>query len=943
MSSKQAQQPQPQKIDQQEHSNRENDRPLPSSEVNDSARPDTGSKESTLALEISPTGRIHLASVAGHSDLSPAATTRIRQAFERGSGHGLLHLGAVELAMWLPSSLAFGRELGHLFMARLCAVPDLAQQWDSAEIAPPLTELEKLAASMPPMIGAHYLDLASLKSLWADLHTAARTEISAEHGDVQAWLQRKHASWNLVGRVCFHLAENKNNEQAPFAFLATYAASVSQQSHVQHQALGKALQEYAGVGDRNTLLGLLLPVHKAAEQSPWLKVLVDSGAIFRPIAWTPADAHQFLRNIPLFEACGIVVRIPDWWQPHQPARPQVQVNIGNHAAGLGLNTMLDFNVSLSLDGETLSSAEWEQLLAAGDGLVRIKGRWVELDREKLDGVLAHWQKVQREAAGDGISFLDGLRLLAGAAVAGNDMAVLSDDTADWSTVVAGDWLKDALEGLRNPHNVRSKAHPGAELKAQLRAYQQDGVQWLWWLHRLGLGGCLADDMGLGKTVQVIALLLLAKQEADPGPHLLVLPASLIGNWQAEMARFAPTLRIFVAHSSAQPSKTLATLPAGQLAEWDVVITSYGNLIRLPWLLEIRWSLVVLDEAQAIKNPGARQTQAAKALKSRVRFALTGTPVENRLGDLWSLFDFICPGLLGSDKTFSRFARLLEQDERLGYAPLRKLVQPYILRRLKSDKRVISDLPDKTEVKAYCVLSRLQASLYQQAVDALAQQIESLDGIARRGAVLAFLMRFKQICNHPSQWLGDGAYAPDDSGKFARLRELAEAIAARQEKVLIFTQFQEMTGPLVEFLQEVFGRPGLLLHGATPVKTRKSLVDQFQQEQGPPFFVLSIKAGGTGLNLTAASHVIHFDRWWNPAVENQATDRAYRIGQKKNVLVHKFICRGTVEEKIDALIDTKLGLSNDILANGGEMLLTEMDNKALLKLVSLDINSAMDDK
>ncbi len=942
MSSKQAHQPQPQKMDQQEHLNQGNGRPLPS-EVDDSARPDTGSKESTLALEISPTGRIHLASVAGQSDLSPAATTRIRQAFERGSGHGLLHLGAVELATWLPSSLAFGRELGHLFMARWCAVPDLTHQWDSAEIASPLTELEKLVASIPLMIGAHYLDLAGLAILWADLHAAARTEISAEHGDVQAWLQRKHASWNLVGRVCFHLAENKNNEQAPFAFLATYAAGVSQRSQVQHQALGKALQEYAGVGDRNTLLGLLLPVHKAAEQSPWLKVLVDSGAIFRPIAWTPSDAHQFLRNIPLFEACGIVVRIPDWWKPHQPARPQVQVNIGNRAAGLGLDTMLDFNVSLSLDGETLSSAEWEQLLAAGDGLVRLKGRWVELDREKLDGVLAHWQKVQREAAGEGISFLNGLRLLAGAAVEANGMAALSHDTADWSTVVAGDWLKDALEGLRNPHNVRSKAHPGAELKAQLRAYQQDGVQWLWWLHRLGLGGCLADDMGLGKTVQVIALLLLAKQEADPGPHLLVLPASLIGNWQAEIARFAPTLRVLVAHSSAQPGKALATLSAGQLAEWDVVITSYGNLIRLPWLLEIRWSLVVLDEAQAIKNPGARQTQAAKALKSRVRFALTGTPVENRLGDLWSLFDFICPGLLGSNKTFSRFARLLEQDEQLGYAPLRKLVQPYILRRLKSDKRIIADLPDKTEVKAYCVLSRLQASLYQQAVDALAKQIETLDGIARRGAVLAFLMRFKQICNHPSQWLGDGAYAPDDSGKFARLRELAEAIAARQEKVLIFTQFQEMTGALVEFLQGVFGRPGLLLHGATPVKTRQSLVDQFQQEQGPPFFVLSIKAGGTGLNLTAASHVIHFDRWWNPAVENQATDRAYRIGQKKNVLVHKFICRGTVEEKIDALIDTKLGLSNDILANGGEMLLTEMDNKALLKLVSLDINSAMDDK
>jgi SNF2 family DNA or RNA helicase len=367
------------------------------------------------------------------------------------------------------------------------------------------------------------------------------------------------------------------------------------------------------------------------------------------------------------------------------------------------------------------------------------------------------------------------------------------------------------------------------------------------------------------------------------------------------------------------------------------------LIRLPWLRETHWSLVVLDEAQAIKNPAARQTQAVKALKSRVRLALTGTPVENRLGDLWSLFDFICPGLLGSNKTFSRFARSLEQDEHAGYAPLRNLVQPYILRRLKSDKRIIADLPDKTEVKAYCALSGVQAGLYQTSVTALAKQIQSLDGIARRGAVLAFLMRFKQICNHPSQWLGDGVYAPADSGKFARLREIAEAIAERQEKVLVFTQFQEMTGPLADYLQQVFGRPGLVLHGATPVKARKSLVEKFQQEQGPPFFVLSIKAGGTGLNLTAASHVIHFDRWWNPAVENQATDRAYRIGQKKNVLVHKFICRGTVEEKIDALIETKLGLSNHLLERGGETLLTEMSNDELLSLVSLDIESAMEDK
>ncbi len=912
-------------------------------DIDSSVSLSSDAKTLSLTLEISPTGQIHLVPVAAQDELPAAVIARIRQAFELGSNHGLLHLGAVELATWLPSSLVFARELGRLFMTHWCAVPDLAQQWERIEMAPPVAELEKLAASMPLMVGAEYLDLSGLEKLWTDLQAAARAEIAEANADLQAWLQHKHPSWNLVGRVCFHLAENKNNERAPFAFLATYAASVSQRSQVQHQALGRALQEYATNEKRDALLRLLLPVNKAAEQSPWLKELVDSGAIFHPIAWTPSEAHQFLRHIPIFEASGIVVRIPDWWKPHQPPRPQVKVKLGNQAAGLGLSAMLDFNVALSLDGEELSAAESEQLLAANDSLVRLKGRWVELDRVKLDGVLTHWKKIQRAAAGDGISFLEGLRMLAGTAVEGNHMTVHSADTADWSTVVAGDWLQEALEGLRHPQHTHDKADPGAALKAQLRPYQRDGVQWLWWLKRLGLGGCLADDMGLGKTVQVIALLLLAKQEADPGPHLLVLPASLIGNWQAEIARFAPNLRLFVAHSSALSSKALAAMSAEQLAEIDVVITSYGNLLRLRWLQEIQWSLVILDEAQAIKNPGAQQTRAAKALKSRVRLALTGTPVENRLGDLWSLFDFICPGLLGSDKTFSRFARQLEQDAHVGYAPLRKLVQPYILRRLKSDKRIIADLPDKTEMKAYCTLSRRQVSLYDRAVDELAQQIEKLDGIARRGAVLAFLMRFKQICNHPSQWLGDEAYAPDDSGKFARLRELAEAIAARREKVLIFTQFQEMVGPLVEFLQGIFGRPGLSLHGATPVKTRKSLVDQFQQEQGPPFFVLSIKAGGAGLNLTAASHVIHFDRWWNPAVENQATDRAYRIGQKKNVLVHKFICRGTVEEKIDELIEAKLGLSNDILAGGGEMLLTEMSNETLLKMVSLDINSAMDEK
>jgi non-specific serine/threonine protein kinase len=449
-------------------------------------------------------------------------------------------------------------------------------------------------------------------------------------------------------------------------------------------------------------------------------------------------------------------------------------------------------------------------------------------------------------------------------------------------------------------------------------------------------------MGLGKTIQVLALLLVRKTEkTDPQrPSLLVAPASLLANWAAEIERFAPSLNALVAHPSTMPADELKTLPAERLASFDLVITSYGSLLRLPWLAGTRWHLVVVDEAQAIKNPGAKQTRAAKSLTCDARIALTGTPVENRLSDLWSIFDFINPGLLGSAKTFSTYAKSLENKPHNPYGPLRELVRPYILRRLKTDKSVIADLPDKTEVKAYCPLSRKQAALYEEAVRDLAERIDQAEGIARKGLVLSSLMRLKQICNHPSQWLGDGAWAEDDSGKWARLRDIAEITVAKQEKALVFTQFREMTEPLSAFLGNVFGRPGLVLHGETPVAKRKDLVRRFQEDESVPFFVLSLKAGGTGLNLTAAAHVIHFDRWWNPAVENQATDRAFRIGQSKNVLVHKFLCRGTVEEKIDALIESKRQLANDLLEGGGEINLTELDDTQLLKLVALDINAAL---
>jgi non-specific serine/threonine protein kinase len=611
---------------------------------------------------------------------------------------------------------------------------------------------------------------------------------------------------------------------------------------------------------------------------------------------------------------------------------------GKAPSGLGRDALLDFRLDVALDGDPLSRDEIARLLASTDGLALVRGRWVEVDPDRLRKTLDDLRRVEREAKASGVSFAEALRMLAGARVADEDDDAAADP--DWSRVVAGPWLAETLEGLRRPEGL-GHVEPGAALRTTLRPYQQAGVRWLFLLYKLGLGACLADDMGLGKTIQVLALLTVLKRDAGERrrPSLLVAPASLLANWVAEAKRFTPGLEVLLAHPSALPADELRDLPVERLAGADLVITSYGSLLRLPWLETTEFDLVVLDEAQAIKNPGARQARAAKKLAGRARVVLTGTPVENRLSDLWSIFDFVNPGLLGSAKEFAAFTKRLAARPHRPFEPLRELVRPYVLRRLKTDRSVIADLPDKTEVKAFCALSRKQAALYAEAVAELGERIAGAEGIGRKGLILAFLTRFKQICNHPSHWLGDGAWAEADSGKLARLREIAEVLAARQEKVLVFTQFREATAPLAAHLGTVFGREGLVLHGETPVKRRQELVRRFQEDEAVPFFVLSLKAGGAGLNLTAASHVVHFDRWWNPAVENQATDRAFRIGQVKNVLVHKFVCRGTVEEKIDGLIESKQQLSRDVLEGGAERLLTEMGDDELLDLVALDLRTA----
>ena len=900
---------------------------------------------SRLSLRLTPQRHLLLEATDDAPILDDKVAERLSIAFGKGTGHGLVQLGAGEIGQALPPVFVWWREFAAAYVEGLCllssdtgveATPSLTLP----VVAPPTDEnLASLELTAPIMAGADYLNSDTLLALWGEMAAAFAASLAAARTDLQTFLKGLNPAWNLVGRVHFNLAENKRDTEMPFAFMATYTTRLSAQVRAQHVPLGQALREYSGAANRDKLLALLVPVQRAAQTCGWLKPMIDSGEIFHPLRWSPSDAARFLSSVSQLESTGVIVRMPATWHANRPARPQVTATVGTRApSALGLDGLLDFRMEVTLAGEPLGNEEIAALLAGTDALVLLRGKWVEIDRERLERAIQQFRDAEILADENGLTFAEAMRLLAGAAVTKEDKEASG---TDWAQVSAGAWLAETLKKLRAPGGAG--VDPGPALQGTLRPYQKVGVQWLQLLAELGLGACLADDMGLGKTIQVLSLLLLQQWRGEERqPNLLVAPASLLANWVTEIERFAPSLKAKIVHPSAMTAEEVRLLVPEQLAGIDLAITSYGSLLRIPALAQTSWRHVILDEAQAIKNPYAKQTKAAKSLKARARIALTGTPVENHLGDLWSIFDFINPGLLGTAKLFAVYAKTIAERPHNPYGPLRELVRPYILRRMKTDKSVIADLPDKTEVKAYCNLSRKQAALYSQAVTDLAIALEGSEGIRRKGFVLASLMRLKQICNHPSQWLSDNNWAEEDSGKWARLREIAETVSARQEKMLVFTQFRGITAPLGGFLGGIFGRPGLVMHGEIAVKKRKALVQAFQEDETVPFFILSLKAGGSGLTLTAASHVVHFDRWWNPAVENQATDRAFRIGQKRNVLVHKFICRGTLEEKIDALIEAKTTLSDDLMTSSGEIDLTAMHDAELLQRLALDLSAIMKD-
>jgi hypothetical protein len=669
---------------------------------------------------------------------------------------------------------------------------------------------------------------------------------------------------------------------------------------------------------------ILTTLGRAVRVAPELAPLIDGPEPGTSQFDDSQIVSLLMERLPQLSDVGVVVLVPAWWSNRKRlgVRAKASADTGAvTASGFGFDDIVQFRWEAALGDDRLTKADLAALqraAAAKLSLVRVRGHWVHVDAAELQALLAAAGRDGEATVGDVVR--TGLGLPSIGAPGGARVLGAS------ATGRLGELISGAL-GQRVDAIERPDGFAGT-----LRPYQARGVGWLSFLGRLGLGACLADDMGLGKTAQLIGTMLADRTDT---PTLVVCPTSVIGNWERELGRFAPGLRVLTHHGT-QRTRTPKKF-ASQSGKHDVVLTSYGTLARdVALVAGVGWGRLVLDEAQQVKNPHTAQARAVRQVRAGRRIAMTGTPVENRLSELWAVLEAVNPGLLGSARSFKeRFAIPIERDgDDEAAARLQRLTGPFVLRRLKTDRSIIDDLPDKVELTEHCPLSREQATLYQAAVDDLLLRAAAADGQERRGLVLAGIMKLKQICNHPAHYLKDGSRLHARSGKMERAEELFDELLAAGDKALCFTQFTEWGDQLVPYLGRRFDVPVLWLHGGTTRKRRDELVAEFQSTAGPALFVLSLKAGGTGLNLTAASHVVHFDRWWNPAVEDQATDRAFRIGQHRNVMVHKMVSTGTVEERIDAMITRKRALAGKVVASG-ETWITELSDAELRDLLAYD--------
>ena len=884
----------------------------------------------------------------------------------------ILQLPSEPRGFELGSDLFFWQQVGLLIMNGLVEgryMPTLTQQGTqllaSWTAHPDSTLFEQLVAIMPLLCRAVVDDVAdalaparllkdcmddvtdafiresTVLSLIRSMHPWLQALITANRVVVdtpvknrklwQTWENWQSIESGITGtyRICFRLEEPPDGEDWYLSYLLQALDDPSLLVTAEQIWASKGgMLEYLAYRFANPQEKLLAALGLASRIFPAIE---DSLRTAQPIGMTltSAQAYEFLTEAALLlESNGFSVLVPNWWSKRTKlkARANIKAQDPKNATGiLSRDALLNYEWEVSVGEDALGEEEFEQLVALKQPLVRYRGEWIALDPTPVDNIREFFAT---SPSGE-IDLLDTLKLLA-------DDSQHAPEGVEVESVEIDEALTNIFAQIQQPETTDKLAVP-KKLKATLRPYQERGLGWLAQMYQMGLGACLADDMGLGKTLQTIAFWLYVHEKWKvKQPALLVCPTSVVGNWSHEIGRFAPKLS-HIKHQGADRLRDEAFIKAAQKTQ--VVLTSYALMQRdIEFLKEIEWSSVVLDEAQNIKNPSTKQSQAARALAADFRIALTGTPVENRLSELWSIMQFLNKGYLGSSKTFrTNFALPIERyhDEEAATA-LRKLTQPFVLRRVKTDPNVIQDLPDKFENKVYCTLSAEQATLYEATVRDEMDEVDAAeDAMSRRGAVLRMLTRLKQICNHPAHFLkeGDHATLDDRSGKLTRLVEMLEEIRDVNEHTLIFTQYAEMGTLLQAYLRDYFVDEVLFLHGGTPAPKREEMVRLFQSRNGPPIFILSLKAGGTGLNLTRANHVFHFDRWYNPAVENQATDRAFRIGQTKDVQVHKFICLGTLEEHIDELIDHKKALADQIVGSG-ENWISELNSNELRDLVSL---------
>ncbi|MEO6990078.1 MAG: DEAD/DEAH box helicase [Candidatus Baltobacteraceae bacterium] len=737
---------------------------------------------------------------------------------------------------------------------------------------------------------------------------------------VAEWVRETTREDDAEYRLCLRLEEPAGGETGWFVRYLL-------QAHADPSLLAPADDLWKNVVLRRAFLDAL---GRAARLSPHLDATLRAK---KPAGYGVDDegAHAFLTaDAPRLQDAGIGVLLPAWWTPYGTrtrvvARAAVKRKTGP-SSGMNLGAVLEVTWSVALAGEVLSTRELAELARLKAPLVKVRGQWVIVDQGELRAAIE-----LRERSGATMTLGEIARM----AVTGRAAAT----GLDVERVTGSGAVGKVLDRLAGRAAFEEQPAPSS-LKGTLRPYQRRGYSWLHFHSQLGLGACLADDMGLGKTITTLALVARDWESDTSAPVLLVCPTSVIGNWQRELARFTPDLPVIVHHGGAR-ARTGLLLP--KKASAAIVLTSYGLLHRdVKRLGTVRWRGIVLDEAQNVKNADGKAAQAARALAAGYRVALTGTPIENHVGDLWSLMDFLNPGLLGGAASFRRefLIPIATRADAEAEARLKRMTGPFVLRRLKSDPAIVADLPKKLEMRVFCQLTREQASLYAAVLRDVHEQLEDVEGIQRRGLILATVTKLKQVCNHPTNLLRDNSALEGRSGKLSRLGEMLDEVQAAGERALVFTQFTEMAGIIQRYLQETTGREVLYLHGAIAKTSRDRMVERFQTaEDAPSVFLLSLRAGGTGLNLTRANHVFHFDRWWNPAVENQASDRAYRIGQTKNVHVHRLVCAGTIEDKIDSLLERKSAVANR-LVRSGETGLTELSNEQLRDLFALGADAVV---